>query len=283
MSDTLTDLKSRIPPLDQENITNWLVEIRAVLMGKKRSHLVLLHPRPSRDDFHAAQLAPAALRRYEEKLQDDQDEWDERNDIVICALMESANGPASVEGKQIIKDMSLQNRTAHEITSALVDRFDTHDPRVVNAMMKHFSEIKLIRPENATSVINRLNEAKSELAKKGKVFTNGELVGRLLDALTGDDRYTANVAAMNTMPNITYGEAVTQLRAKDLIDSISHKKPKETTVALTSVHKYRLPNLRQERTLCPKVPLEEQQCGDSKRKRISEQIWYERQISHQMP
>ena len=32
-------------------------------------------------------------------------------------------------------------------------------------------------------MINRLNEAKSEIAKKGKVFTNGELVGRLLDSL----------------------------------------------------------------------------------------------------
>ena len=94
-----------------------------------------------------------------------------------------------------------------------MDRFDTNDLRVVNDMMKHFAKIKLIRPETTTSVINRLNETKSELAKKGKVFINGELVGRLLDALTGDDRYDANVAALNTLPNVSYEDAVTQLRA----------------------------------------------------------------------
>ena len=154
MSDTLTDLKSRVPPLDQENITNWLIDFKAVLMGKKRSHLILINPRPVRDDAHAANLSPAALRRYEEKLQDDQEEWDERNDIALSTLMQSCNGPNCVEGKQIIKDLLVMGNTANQITSALVNRFDTNDPRVVNAMMKHFAEIKIVSQEKATSVIN---------------------------------------------------------------------------------------------------------------------------------
>ena len=151
LSDTLTEWKSRIPPLDQNNITNWLVDLRAVLMGKKRAHLVLIHPRRMRDNEHAVNLGPAAQRRYDEKLEEDQEEWDERNDIALCALMESDDGPESVEGKQIIKDMLMQGRNASQITSVLVDRFDTQGPRVINAMMKHFAEIKLIRPENSTS------------------------------------------------------------------------------------------------------------------------------------
>ena len=146
MSDTLTDLKSRIPPLDQESRTNWLIEFRAVLLEKKRSHLILINPRPVRDDAHAANLSPAALRRYEEKLMDDQEEWDERDDIALSALMESCNGPNYVEEKQIIKDLITMGNTAHQITSALVNRFDTNDPRVVNAMQmqKHFAEIKIL-------------------------------------------------------------------------------------------------------------------------------------------
>ena len=234
MSDTLADLKSKIPPLDQDDITNWLLELKVVLMGKKRAHLAINNPRPLRNDAEADALGPAALRRYEEQLKDDQDDWDERNDIAMSALMESANGPNSLEAKQIIKAQLIEGKTSKEITEALVNRFDSNDPRVVNALMKNWSQLLKVPGEKATSYITRLNEKRTELAKKGKVFTNGELVGRLLDGIAGDEKYAANVAAMNTIPNLQFDEAVKQLRYKDIVDGINENEPKPTVVAFSS-------------------------------------------------
>ena len=231
MSDTLNDMRTRIPPLDQDDITNWLLDIKVVLMGKKRAHLALDNPRPEWNNEGVAMLqGAAALRRYDENLKEEQTDWDERNDISVSAIMESAQGPNCLEAKQLIKEKLSQGNTARQITAALVARFDSNDPRVVNALMKNWTHLDKIRGEKATSYITRLNEKRSELAKKGKVFTNGELVGRLLDGLAGDETYAANVAAMHTIPNLQYEEAVKQLRYKDTVDGLS----KTTVAALTS-------------------------------------------------
>ena len=136
-------------------------------MGRKRAHLALTEPRPELNEEEAAGLGAAALRRYQEKLQEEQDTWDERNDISVSALMESAKGPNCLEAKQIIKDLLSEGKLGKEITDALVERFDSHDPRVVNAMMRNWTHLDLIPGENATSYITRLNEKRGELSKKG--------------------------------------------------------------------------------------------------------------------
>ena len=64
---------------------------------------------------------------------------------------------------------------------AFVERFDGNDLRVLNEMMKNWTQLDKLPGEKATLYITRLNEKRGELAKKRKVFTNGELVDRLLD------------------------------------------------------------------------------------------------------
>ena len=104
-------------------------------------------------------------------------------------------------------------------------------------MLKHWASMRKASREKATSFITRLNEARNELLKKRKEFTNGELVGRLLDGLPGENEYQANVAAMYTIPNLQFEEAVRHLRYKDIVDGLGGEETKMKTVAYTYVKK----------------------------------------------
>ena len=227
--------KTYVPALDQDNIANWLDEdLTGYLMGRKRAHLALTSERPKIiDEEMEAHRTQTERNKYKEKVETAQELWDERNDLCIWAMLESSKHPNCLEANQIIKEQLKAGKTSKDITAALRDRFDSKDPRVVNALMSRWTTNRLISGEKATSLIIRLNAGRQELEKKGKKFDNGEMVGRLLDALGGEPRYAANVAAMHTIKDLKYEDAVAQLRNIDIVEGLRDGVVTTETAALT--------------------------------------------------
>ena len=160
-------------------------------MGYKRAHLVLKDKRPELNETKVAELAatPTRLRHYNEEVKEQQEDWDERNDIVRSRLLESVKDPENSEAKQMIYAGIKKGDTAAKICEDLVKRFDSTDHRVINAAIKRFTAMKAAPGEKATSYITRLKEQQEDLKQKGKEFSDGEMVGRLLDGLKGHPTY----------------------------------------------------------------------------------------------
>ena len=237
MSDEPTKIK--VPQLKEHEITDWMAEFKGCLMRYKRAHLAIENARPERDEAKIRELAAGtnpevALRRYLLDIKEQQEDWDERNDIAISNLIESTKDASNSEARQIIFDNFKNNLSAKEICSALIARFDSVDPRVINAMIRRWTTLKIIPGERATSFITRLREVKENLRKKGKIYTDGELVGRLLEGLQGESRYAMNVAAMETVKNLTFEDAVTQLQTKDTAEFLETDTGTETAAMATS-------------------------------------------------
>ena len=242
MSDEKKYESSKVPQLREHGITDWLDEFKGFLMKHKRAHLAISNDRPEKDLTKCEELAngdnpETQLRRYLVKLQEDQDDWDERNDIAISNLIESTNDATNSEARQIIFGMFKNNLSAKDMCSALKSRFDSVDPRVVNAMIKRWSKLKIIPGETATSFITRLQEVKENLRKKGKTYTEGELVGRLLEGLDGEPRYAMNVAALETVKDLSWEDAITQLQNKDTAAFFGSETTTETAAMATSTPK----------------------------------------------
>lgn len=239
MSNEPTNEKCRVPQLREHGITDWLDEFKGYLMRHKRAHLAIDNARPQRNEAKMAELTvglnpEAALRRYRVDLKEQQEDWDERNDIAISNLIESTNEASNSEARQIIFDNFKNNLSAKDICSTLINRFDSVDPRVVNAMIRRWTGLKIIPGERATSFITRLNEVKENLRKKGKTYTDGELVGRLLEGLKDESRYAMNVAAMETVKDLTWEDAVTQLQTKDTAEFVEPGARTETAAMTTA-------------------------------------------------
>ena len=218
---------------------DWMAEFKGYLMRYKRAHLAIENVRPERNEAKIGELAAGtnpetALRRYLVDLKEQQEDWDERNDIAISNLIESTKDANNSEARQIIFDHFKNNLSAKEICSALITRFDSVDPRVINAMIRRWTTLKIIPGERATSFITRLREVKENLRKKGKIYTDGELVGRLLEGLQGETRYAMNVAAMETVKNLSFEDAVTLLQTKDTAEFLEADTGTETAAMATS-------------------------------------------------
>lgn len=217
--DETADKLSKVPLLRRHGIATWMDDFKGYLMGYKRAHLALETSFPKLDEAKVAELTsenlPLKLRYYEEDLKESQERWEERNDIVISRLIESTKGQDNTEAKQLIFDLYKAKKTAKEICDALLARFDSVDARVINASIKRFTSMRAAQGEKATSYITRLKEAKEHLKSKGKEFSDGELVGRLLDGLSGIEEYAMIVAALETVKNLRFDEAVEQLQTKD--------------------------------------------------------------------
>ena len=225
--------KTYVPALDQDNIANWLDEdLTGYLMGRKRAHLALNSDRPKiNEEVLDGYRSPKEKNKYKEKVEAAQEFWDERNDLCIWAMLESSKHPNCLESNQIIKAKLKEGKTSKEITEALRERFDSKDPRVVNDLMSKWTNNQLFKGEKATSLVIRLNAGRKELEKKGKKF--GEMVGRLLDALGSEPRYAANVAAMHTIKDLKYEDAVAQLRNIDIVEGLRAEQRTVETAALT--------------------------------------------------
>ena len=140
MSDEPTNEKCKVPQLNEHEITDWLDEFKGYLMRHKRAHLAVENARPVRIDGKVAELSAGAnpetaLRRYLADIKEQQEDWNERNDIAKSNLMESTTDARNSEARQIIFDNFKNNLSAKEICSALVARFDSVDPRVINAVI----------------------------------------------------------------------------------------------------------------------------------------------------
>jgi hypothetical protein len=238
-TEPIYETKSKVPQLNEHEITEWLAEFKGHLMKYSRSHLAIENTRPERDEARIAELTAGPnpevnLRRYEVDLKDRQDDWDERNDIATSNLIDSTKDVNNSEARQIIFDSLKDKLTAKEICSALVTRFDSVDPRVINAVIRRWTSLKIVPGERATSFITRLKELRENLRKKGKTFTDGELVGRLLEGLNGEPRYAMNVAAMEIVKNLTFEDAVTQLQTKDTAEFLVSDVGNETAAMATS-------------------------------------------------
>lgn len=215
-------------------------------MGYKRAHLALSTAKPKTDqaklDALIASGSAVKRRKYEKDIKDEQDDWMERNDIVISRLIECAKGQENTEAKQIIMDMNKDDKTAKEICDALMARFDSVDARVVNASVKRFASMRAAQGEKATSYITRLKEAKQLLQQKGKVFSDGELVGRLLDGLSGIAEYEMTVAALETVKGLRFEDAVEHLQTKDeTIEAVDDNRNAPQEIAAVAVTSSRNP------------------------------------------
>jgi hypothetical protein len=212
---------TKIPALRRHGIQSWLEEFNGILMGYKRAHLALKDPRPERNPELENQIQGNAtkLRHYQLDLKELQDDWDERNDIVRSRLLEAVKDNENAEARQLIHTGIRENKTAKEIVNQLTSRFDSTDTRVINAAIKRFTSMKAAQGEKATSFITRLEEQKEQLRLKGKIFNDGELVGRLLEGLKDADKYKMNIAALETVKDLKYNDAVEQLQTKDEADT----------------------------------------------------------------
>jgi hypothetical protein len=238
MTDEQTYEKSRVPQLREHGIADWLDEFKGYLMRHKRAHLAIENARPERSEQRIAQITvgpdpETTLRRYLIKLKEEQDDWDERNDIAISNLIESTSSLKDSEARQIIFDRFKMQLPTKEICVALITRFDSVDPRVINAMIRRWTTLKIIPGERVTSFIARLKEGKENLRKKGKTYTNGELVGRLLEGIKDEPRYSMSVVAMETVKNLSFEDAVTQLQTKDTAEFLDRDIPTETAAMVT--------------------------------------------------
>jgi len=238
MSDETNYEKNKVPEFNEHGITDWLDEFKGFLMRHKRAHLAFSVERPEEDPDEVARLtnanAEATLRRYRLDIKDDQAEWDERNETTISYLMECTKGESHAEAHRMILDHLKDKKVSKEIAEALTTRFDSVDPRVVNAVIKKWSSLKIIPGERATSFITRLQEVQENLRKKGKTYTDGELVGRLLEGLDGEPRYAMIVAAMETVKGLTWEAATEQLRTKDTKDFLDGDGTSETAAMARS-------------------------------------------------
>lgn len=232
MTDESKSLKT--PQLNRNGITVWVEEFKGHLMGYKRSHLALEEERPTASEDKKTELEdkPAQLRYYLEDVKEDQERWDERNDIVCCRLIDSVKDPINSEAKQLIFEAIRGKKKAKEICEILVKRFDSTDSRVINAMVKRWTALKGAPGEKATSFITRLKEMQEYLRQKGKTYDNGELVGRLLDGLKGVKQYEMIIAAMETVKNLKFEDAIEQLRTKDEAEMAAEGETQTETAAM---------------------------------------------------
>ena len=186
-------------------------------MGQKRAHLAFSTERPELNESELTQLEryPNRLKRYEDKTIEAQEKWDDRNDIACSKLAESTTDSTNDEARQMVLEGIRSGKTAKEISDSILKRYSNTDPRVVNATIKRWTSLQAAPGERATSYITRLKELKEELRQKGKEYSNGELVGRLLDGLKESEEYRANVAALETIKDLDFEEAVRQLQTKD--------------------------------------------------------------------
>ena len=212
---------TKAPELRRHGIQTWAEEFRGYLMGYKRSHLALRDPRPIVNEDTVDELTghAAKLRRYEDDIKEQQKDWDDRNDIVRSKMLECTKDADNSEARQLIFEGIKDDKTASEILETLIKRFDCTDARVINAAIKHFSSMKAAPSEKATSFITRLREQQEKLRQKGKTFTDGELVGRLLEGLKDNPAYAMNIAALETVKDLTFSNAVSQLQTKDEADA----------------------------------------------------------------
>ena len=151
---------TKIPAINRHGIITWHEAFQGALMGYKRAHLALKNPRPEVDPNEERQHATNAgnLRRYLDRVKDDQDDWDERNDIARNRLIESASDTDNSEARQMIFAAIKEDKTAKEICELLIKRFQNTDSRVVNAAVKYWTSMKAAKGEKATSFITRLKE-----------------------------------------------------------------------------------------------------------------------------
>ena len=166
---------TKIPALRRHGIQTWLEEFKGALMGYKRSHLALKDPRPEPEEEKLDEYTnqPAKLRTYLSDVKDDQEDWDERNDIVLSRLLESVKDNDNSEARQMIYAGIKDDKTALELVESLTKRFDSTDSRVINAAIKRFTAMKAASGEKATSFITRLKEQQEQLKQKGKTFSDG--------------------------------------------------------------------------------------------------------------
>ena len=227
---------TKAPELRRYGIQTWVEEFKGYLMGNKRSHLSLRDPRPTADEDTLDELASqgAKLRRYEEEIKESQKEWDERNDIVRSKLLECTIDPDNSEARQLVFEGIKNDKTAIEILEILIKRFDYTDTRVINAAIKKFTSMKAASGEKATSFITRLKEQQEQLRQKGKTFDDGELVGRLLEGLKDNPTYSMNIAALETVKNLTFKDAIEQLQTKDEADAAAGVTTETVAVAYST-------------------------------------------------
>ena len=229
--------KSKVPTLRTTAITDWLNDLRAVLMGYKRAHLALDDPRPTADEAKLASLEadPVKLRYYQEDIKEEIEYWDERNDIARSYLVESARGADNAEAKQLICTAIERKKTASQIIEELKTRFNSTDSRVVNAYELHLSGMKILSGEKATSFITRMKEQVEKLRQKGRTYTDSDLAGRLLQGMKGNQEYAMIIAAMETMKNLQFNDAVTQLQVKDEAEAATSKSATTESINMAQV------------------------------------------------
>jgi hypothetical protein len=113
----------------------------------------------------------------------------------------------------------------------LTTRFASTDSRVANAAIKRWTAMKAAPGEKATSFITRLREQEENLRQKGKTFSDGELVGRLLEGLAENKTYQMNVAALETVRDLKFADAILQLQTKDEADAAAGEEPETASMA----------------------------------------------------
>jgi|SaaInlV_150m_DNA_4_1039716.scaffolds.fasta_scaffold01866_2 hypothetical protein len=223
----------RIPQLRTKGIAMWLEEFKACLMGWKSSQLALEQKRPEEDpieiQYHTPvpPMATTALDNYKAGIKKDQIMWDERNDRVKSLLVQATSSTENTEARQLIMESIREGKTSKEICDALVARFFSTDSRIVNVAIAEMSSLKAASGEKATSFITRLLESKEELRQMGKIYSNGEMVGRLMDGLKDSPDYAMIIATFETIKDLRFEDAIEQLRTKDRRTNID-KPPTET-------------------------------------------------------
>ena len=226
----------KIPAINRHGIVTWLEAFSGALMGYKRAHLALKDPRPSLDPAEEEKWEgnPTRLRIYLSDLKEDQDYWDERNDIARNRLIESAKDTENSEARQIIFAAIKEDKTAKEICELLTRRFQNTDSRVVNAAVKYWTKMKAVKGEKATSFITRLKEQQEHLKQKGKTYSDGELVGRLLEGMSEAAEYGMIIAALETVKDLTFADAIQALQTKDEAEAAGGPVEVPETVAMAN-------------------------------------------------
>ena len=209
------------PMLDVENLDNWDLRMNAYLRGKKQAHTALEQPKPKKDlQKLATLLGPLgeptdASRAYESTVRRAKKSWKRKNDICYSALVQACARNAAATNLLMLN----KKASAQKLRKLIKEKFDLSSvTTVVQAKIEEANGLLLQKGvESATDFCERITGAKITLHGLGQTHFDDDVfcLGRLRAGILHDPRYATLATTLTCMPNLTYDEACTIVRAFD--------------------------------------------------------------------
>ena len=221
-SSSSSDKRRKGPSLVPEDFAAWEMQFQAHV-GYAEWKL-FQKVEPVVDEAHLATLldggvaggaATHASRAYEREVRHDLRKWNENNDKIRQALVESL-----CENKQTkLMALEFQDKTTPAFYAALKSRLKDTSSQSLNFHTGILNGMKCLSNETRVEFSNRLIEQFLVVINLGGVVTDATRVERLLNGLKAHPKYSLEANLLELLPNHNWDTITNQLRQYDRSDA----------------------------------------------------------------